>query len=511
MEGRMNNLLDWQGRHLPPMPPWPGYSRPAPRSSPIRSKGRGGPIDFKNLETKLGKEHRVLYEVEPETRRRVLVARLNPPGEQVVIVSDIINGHSPQFPQVVIPLPDVGKTQDFIGNPLPKEAMNFGVPVRTRPGKGGRSLHELAGRLAERKIRLLWETEPDEFKHTARRVVVYCCKCRHVWSALVCNLDGRETRCPCCAASKSSRIEELCRRYLRLIFGEHVSQAPRRDLIPEIRYKFKGQDIVVRRPELDIVIEKSVGQYRQVAIEVHGEQHYRRGWSGSSPEKQIAKDRAKSRACMERGILLIEIPYTIFDDEQILIADEIRRLVNHAAGEELIQLQSHKKALKQWSIDDFGRQTEVARLQENLKRRVSELGLEVLSPLNEVTRTSSRILYRCPYCKSSRSAAVSTILKQSGLCHSCAKVVPEETARADFWTLVENWCLNQNYKLLSRLGDYHGKSLKAAKFYFLDDRKMLRAVFCFTISRPVVEKPRARSLVSLDKAPVAILARIKTE
>jgi hypothetical protein len=303
----------------------------------------------------------------------------------------------------------------------------------------------------------------------------------------------------------------MCRRYLRLFFGEAVSRAPRRDLIPEIRYNFNGQDIVVRRPEFDIVIEKPVGRYHLVAIEVHGEQHYRRGWSGSSPEKQIAKDKAKAQACMDRGILLIEIPYTIFDDERTLIAEEIRRLVNHAAGQELIKSQSHQKALKQWSIDDFGRHTEVARLQEKLRHRVSQLGLEVLSPVTEATRTSSRIIYRCPYCKSPRSAAVSTILKQSGLCHSCAKVVPEENARADFWEQVEKWCFNRHFELLSRLADYHGKSLKAEKFYFLDDKKLLRAVFCFTINRPVVEKPRARSLVSLDKVPAVILGRINTD
>lgn len=507
----MSAQHDWQGRDLPPMPQWPGYVRPEPRASAIKSCGRGGPLDFKNLETRLGMGHRVLYEVEPRTRRRVLVARLQPPGEQIVIVSDIINGHSPQFPQMVVHLPGVGETTDFIGAPLPNEAISLGIPVRTRPGKGGRSLHELASRLINRQIRLLWETDPDEFKHTARRVVVYCEKCRHVWSALVCNLDGRGSRCPSCAASKASRIEEICRRYLRLVFGELVSPAPRRDLITEVRYEFKERSVVVRRPELDIVIEMPVGRHRRIAIEVHGEQHYRRGWRGSSPEEQIAKDKAKSRACVDRGILLVEIPYTIFDDERTIIANEIRRRVNRAAGVELVQLKAHKKALEKWSIDDFGRQAEITLLQERLRHRISELGLEVLSPLNEVARTTSRILYRCPYCNSDKSAAVSTILKQSGLCRSCAKVIPEENARVDFWRRVEKWCMNRNYKLLSRLADYHGRSLKAAKFYFLDDKEMLRALFCFTINRPVVENPRPRSLVRNDEVPAVILARIDAD
>lgn len=436
------------------------------------------------------------------------MARLHPPSEQVVIVSDIENGHTPQFPQPVFDLTGVGLHCDFLGNPLPPETKAATFSVRSRPGKGGRSLHELARRLGERRIRVLWETEPDEFKHTARRLVVFCEKCQHVWSALVCNLDGRGSSCPSCAASKASRIEEACRRYLRLIFGNAVSEAPRRDLIAELRFRFKGQEVVVKRPELDIVIDKPVGRFRSIAIEVHGEQHYSRGWSGTSPQMQIAKDRAKVRACRTVEILLVEIPYTIFDDGMALIAESIKDRLNQAVGEEFIGKNAHKHALSKWTIDDFGRITEINRLQTRLKQRIHDLRLEVLSPLTEVVRTSSRIRHRCPNCAKIRSSAASTLLKQSGLCQPCAKIVPRKNDRVEFWKSVELWCMNQRFLLLSRLEDYHGKPLSSAKFHFLDDEGKHRAVFCFTVKRPVVERPRARSLVAPDSVPPEVAARI---
>ncbi len=500
--------IDWRGRNLPPLPPWPGYCRPAPRSSKIKSCGRGGPLDFEQLELKLGSGLRVLYEVEPRKRRRVLLARLHPASEQVVIVSDIENGHTPQFPQPVFDLSGVGLHCDFLGNPLPPEATSSTFSVRSRPGKGGRSLHELARRLSERQIRVLWETEPDEFKHTARRLVVFCEKCQHVWSALVCNLDGRGSSCPSCAASKASRIEEACRRYLRLVFGNAVSEAPRRDLIAELRFRFNGREVVVKRPELDIVIDKPVGRFRSIAIEVHGEQHYSRGWSGTSPQMQIAKDRAKVRACRTAKILLVEIPYTIFDDEMTLIAESIKDRLNQTVGEEFIGITAHEHALSKWSIDDFGRITEINRLQSRLKQRIDDLELEVLSPLTEVLRTSSRISYRCPNCAKIRSSAASTLLKQSGLCHPCAKIVPRKTDRSMLWKSIELWCTNQGFRLLSRFEDYHGKPLSSAKFHFLDDEGKHRAVFCFTVSRPVVERPRARSLVPPHMVSSELAARL---
>lgn len=121
---RSSEEIDWKGRKLPPLPSWPGYSRPAPRSTKIKNCGRGGPLDFDFLELKLGPGFRVLYEVEPRLGRRVLLARLLPSGEQVVIVSDIENGHTPQFPQPVYQSEGVGSHFDFLGNPLPQEAMS---------------------------------------------------------------------------------------------------------------------------------------------------------------------------------------------------------------------------------------------------------------------------------------------------------------------------------------------------------------------------------------------------
>lgn len=505
---RSSEEIDWKGRKLPPLPSWPGYSRPAPRSTKINSCGRGGPLDYNFLELKLGPGFRVLYEVGPRLRRRVLLARLQPPGEQVVIVSDIENGHTPQFPQPVYHPEGVGLHCDFLGNPLPQEAMSSIFPVRTRAGKGGQSLHELTRRLSERQIRVLWETEPDEFKHTARRLVVFCETCHHLWSALACNLDGRSSNCPSCAASKASRIEEACRRYLRLIFGNVVSEAPRRDMIAELRFRFKGQDVVIKRPELDIVIQKPVGRFRCIAVEVHGEQHYSRGWSGTSPQLQIAKDKAKASECMTSGILLVEIPYTIFDDEMAYIAESIKDRLNTAVGHELIGRVAHEDALSKWSMDDFGRIIEIKQLQSRLAQRIHDLGLEVISPLTEVVRTTSRIRHHCPNCKKIRSSAVSTLLKQSGLCRPCAKIVPRKHEREEVWKAVELWCSNRGYRLLSRIEDYHGKPLSSAKFHFIDNESNHRAVFCFTVSRPIVEQPRARSLVPPDRIPPKVAARI---
>ena len=182
--------------------------------------------------------------------------------------------------------------------------------------------------------------------------------------------------------------------------------------------------------------------------------------------------------------------------------------MNQAVDNDLIGEAAHKHALSKWTIDDFGRITEIKQLQTRLQQRILDLQLDVLSPLVEVVRTTSRIRHRCPNCAKIRSSAVSTLLKQSALCHPCAKIVPRKNDRVELWKLVELWCTSQKFRLLSRLEDYHGKPLSSAKFHFLDDKDKHRAVFCFTVKRPVVERPRARSLVPPDRVPPEVAARI---
>lgn len=70
-----------------------------------------------------------------------------------------------------------------------------------------------------------------------------------------------------------------------------------------------------RRMELDVYIPE-----KRLAFEYHGEQHYYDIYALGNAWSQRERDSEKRRACSEKGITLIEIPFWWDRDKSSLVA-----------------------------------------------------------------------------------------------------------------------------------------------------------------------------------------------
>lgn len=117
--------------------------------------------------------------------------------------------------------------------------------------------------------------------------------------------------CPICSSGISERV---CRGYFELIFSETFPKVK-----PLWLKNSKGNKM-----ELDGYSEKL-----KLAFEYQGEQHYKEipAFNTRSHKEQSDADEQKRKLCNERGIILIEIPYTVeITDMQRFIVNELVRV-----------------------------------------------------------------------------------------------------------------------------------------------------------------------------------------
>jgi hypothetical protein len=128
---------------------------------------------------------------------------------------------------------------------------------------------------------------------------IWRCKENHIWEAAPKDIK-RGQWCPTCSIGVSERI---CRAYFENIFNKKFSRTRPKWLINS-----KGNKL-----ELD-----GYNKELQLAFEYHGKQHFKhiKAWHKKRTlEQQKEDDMAKRNLCKFRGIVLIEVPYTIKFEE----------------------------------------------------------------------------------------------------------------------------------------------------------------------------------------------------
>ncbi|MBB5353760.1 hypothetical protein HNR46_004022 [Haloferula luteola] len=176
--------------------------------------------------------------------------------------------------------------------------------------------------------------------------------------------------------------------------------------------------------------------------------------------------------------------------------------------EEAIPEYLHTEALERWAVGSLSRSDEILELQERLARRIQELGIEVISPVEEVLRTSSQITYTCPHCGEEKTAEASLLLQWSGHCHSCSKIVGNQQKRREWWEKVKEWCEHRQCTLLSEFQDDDRGPLSSERFFFLDEASLLRSSLVFTVARPIRQPLKDRTMLAIEDSPQIIRARL---
>ncbi len=160
---------------------------------------------------------------------------------------------------------------------------------------------------------------PRQVTYSSGRKVWWECDVGHEWEAQISN-RVRGTGCPICSESK----------------GESAVSVWLEDRGVKFEREFSFEGLTGIGGEL-LRFDFAIQNKNQLAalIEYDGEFHFRRVYEGDSFDIIQEHDRRKNKYCQDRGIHLIRIPYTHFDNIGEILETKLMPLLSNIEGEKL--------------------------------------------------------------------------------------------------------------------------------------------------------------------------------
>lgn len=160
---------------------------------------------------------------------------------------------------------------------------------------------------------------PRQVTFSSGKKVWWECEHGHEWDAKISN-RVRGTGCPICSESKGEAA-------ISLWLDEQGIEYER-------EYSFNGlTGVGGELLRFDFVVKNKCEIV--ALIEYDGEFHFKKVYEGDGFEKIREHDLRKNKYCVDKGFLLIRIPYTRFDEIGDILENKILSLLPYSEGEKL--------------------------------------------------------------------------------------------------------------------------------------------------------------------------------